>query len=47
MLEFLAAVKSNSRAKMRAFVNNVLGEIFIEQTEESIDHSGLMIRKED
>ena len=47
VLEFLTAVKSNSRAKMRAFVNNVLGEIFVEQTEESIDHSGLMIRKED
>ena len=47
VIEFLTAVQSKSRAKMRAFVNNVLGEIFVEQTEEQIDHSGLMVRKED
>ena len=47
VIQFLEAHKSKSRAKMKAFVNNVLGEIYIEQEEEKIDHTGLMIRRED
>lgn len=45
--KFLEAVKSSSKAKMKTFVNNYLGEIWLDQEEKKIDDSTLEIRKED
>lgn len=45
--KFLEAVRSGSRAMLKAFFNNYLGEIWIEQEEEKIDTDSLFVRKED
>lgn len=44
---FIEARDSKNKAKMRVFVNNYLGEPWMEQEEETIDETPLEMRKED